>query len=36
MVEYGWIPDDNADEIIPVFEGYEVNTEKQGVFIDLE
>jgi len=35
MVEYGWIPDDNADEIIPVFEGYEVNKTKAGVFIDI-
>lgn len=35
MVKYGWIDDDNADEIIPVFLGYEVNKEHAGVIISL-
>jgi len=25
MVKCGWLPDDNADELLPVFEGYEVD-----------
>lgn len=35
MVRYNWIPDDNADEIIPVFEPYEYNKENPGVFINI-
>lgn len=35
MVEHGWIADDNADEIIPVFDGYEYNPSSAGVFISL-
>lgn len=33
MVRYGWIPDDNADIIVPVFEQYEYNKENPGVYI---
>jgi len=33
MVTYGWIPDDNADEILPVFEPYEYNKDNPGVVI---
>lgn len=35
MVKYGWIPDDNADIIIPVFEQYEYNKENPGIFIKI-
>lgn len=35
MVEYNWIPDDNADIIIPVFEQYEYNKENPGVIIKI-
>lgn len=33
MVKYGWITDDNANEMIPVFEEYEYNKDKPGVYI---
>lgn len=33
MVEFEWIPDDNADIILPVFEPYEYNKENPGVYI---
>ncbi len=35
MVKYDWIDDDNADEIIPVFLGYEVDKENAGVEISV-
>ena len=35
MTKNGWIEDDNADEIIPVFLGYEVNRETAGVIISI-
>lgn len=35
MVKYGWIPDDNADIIIPVFEQYGYNKENPGVIIKI-
>ena len=35
MVKYKWIPDDNADEIIPVFKPYQYDKEKPGVFINV-
>lgn len=35
MVEYGYILDDNADEIIPVFEPYEYDKENPGVYISI-
>ena len=33
MVEYRWIPDDNADEIIPSFKPYKYDKDKPGVII---
>jgi hypothetical protein len=33
MVEYKWIEDDNADEIIPVFGKYKYDKEKPGIYI---
>jgi len=33
MVLYGWLEDDNADEVIPVFELYSYSKEKPGVKI---
>lgn len=35
MTEYGFIEDDNADCIIPVFEPYEYDKENPGVYITL-
>lgn len=35
MVEYGWIDDDNADVIIPVFEEYKYDKENPGVWISV-
>lgn len=35
MVKLGWIDDDNCDEIIPVFKGYEVNKNNPGVRIEV-
>jgi len=35
MVRNGWLPDDNSDEIIPVFEEYEYDKEHAGVMITL-
>lgn len=35
MVKYGWIPDDNADIILPVFEPYEYDKENPGVIIKI-
>lgn len=36
MVRYGWIPDDNADEILPVIKPYEYNKSTPGVLIWIE
>ena len=33
MVKCGWLPDDNADEIIPVFEPYDVDKDNPRVEI---
>ena len=33
MTKYGWIEDDNCDEIIPCFAGYAVDKENAGVYI---
>lgn len=33
MVHHGWLEDDNADEIIPVFAPYEYDKDNPGVFI---
>lgn len=35
MVEHGWMDDDNADELVPVFERYEVNKMDAGVIITI-
>lgn len=35
MVKYCWIPDDSSDFVIPVFDGYSLNRENPGVFIDV-
>lgn len=35
MVKYGWISDDNADEMIPIFLDYEYNKDKPGVYISV-
>jgi len=35
MVKHGWIEDDNADFIIPVFEHYSYDKEKPGVIIEI-
>lgn len=35
MVRFEWIPDDNADIILPVFEPYEYDKENPGVIIKL-
>ena len=35
MVDSGWISDDNADMILPVFEPYEYNKENPGVIIKI-
>ncbi|MBR8701664.1 MULTISPECIES: hypothetical protein [unclassified Fusobacterium] len=35
MTEYQWIDDDNANEIIPVFLGYEVDKNNPGVRIEV-
>lgn len=36
MVEHEWLDDDNADEILPVFERYEYDKEKPGVYITVK
>ncbi len=33
MVEFGWIADDNADELLPIIEPYQYDKEKPGVYI---
>ena len=35
MVKYGWIEDDNATFLLPVFEPYEYNKVKPGVLITI-
>lgn len=35
MTKYGFIPDDNSDEMIPVFEPYEYDKENPGVYISI-
>ena len=35
MVKAGWIDDDNCDEIIPIFKGYEVDKKNAGVQINI-
>ena len=36
MVKYGWIEDDNATFLLPVFEPYEYNKIKPGVLITIK
>jgi Holliday junction resolvase RusA-like endonuclease len=33
MVKHHWIEDDNADILVPVFEGYHIDKPKAGVYI---
>jgi hypothetical protein len=33
MVKFGWIDDDNADEVVPVFEPYTFDKTNCGVWI---
>jgi len=35
MVKFGWITDDNADEMIPIFLKFEYNKDKPGVYINV-
>lgn len=35
MVKYGWIDDDNAEEIIPVFRPYVYDKTNSGVIINI-
>jgi len=35
MVENGWIPDDNADVVLPVFERYSYSKQNPGVIIKI-
>jgi len=35
MTTHGWIPDDNCDIILPVFEEYEYDKENPGVLITI-
>jgi len=35
MVKYGWISDDNADEILPIFLEYEYDKHNPGVYINV-
>lgn len=35
MQKYGWLEDDDCHNVIPVFEGYEVDKEKAGVIIKI-
>ena len=35
MVKFGWITDDNADEIIPIFLEFEYDKNNPGVYINV-
>lgn len=35
MVQHGWLLDDNCEELIPVFLGYEVDRNNPGVRIEV-
>ena len=35
MVKYGWITDDNAEEMIPIFLEFEYNKDNPGVYINV-
>lgn len=36
IVEHGWIPDDNCNEMIPVLHEYQYNYTDPGVYISIE
>lgn len=36
MVKYGWIEDDNADIIVPVFAPYKYDKEHPGVYLEIK
>lgn len=36
MVKYGWIEDDNADIVIPVFMPYKYDKEHPGVYLHVQ
>lgn len=36
MQEYGWLEDDSAYYVRPLFEGFEVNKTNPGVYIDVK
>ena len=36
MVEHGWLPDDNSDIVIPIFEEYSYDKQNPGVCIRME
>lgn len=35
MVKYGWLDDDNADNLIPIFHPYTYDKDKAGVYINV-
>jgi hypothetical protein len=35
MVKYGWITDDNADEMIPIFLEFVYDKNNPGVYINV-
>jgi len=35
MVKYGWISDDNADEILTIFVKFEYDKDCPGVYINV-
>ena len=35
MVKHGWIEDDNADNLIPVFDKYKYDKKNPGVIIKI-
>ena len=35
MQKYGWLDDDNCDNVIPVFAGYEVDKDNAGMIIKI-
>lgn len=35
MVQYGWLEDDNADELFPILKPYEYSKERPGVLIKI-
>jgi hypothetical protein len=35
MVKHGWLEDDNASIVIPVFEPYSYDKNNPGVYVDI-